>query len=43
VPGRPVVIEQRSDDLYSAIDAASKRAARAVQRSVGKQRDRRRG
>lgn len=43
VPGKPVVVEQRSEDLYSAIDAASKRAARAVRRSVGKQRDRRRG
>ncbi len=42
VPGKPVIVEQRSEDLYGAIDAASKRAARAVQRSVGRQRDRRR-
>ncbi|MGP1310548.1 MAG: HPF/RaiA family ribosome-associated protein [Phycisphaerales bacterium] len=40
--GHDVVVEQRSPDLYAAIDAASKRAARAVVRVVGRERSRRR-
>jgi ribosomal subunit interface protein len=42
MPGGPVIVEQRSDDLYAAIDAASRRAARAVRRSVSRQRTLRR-
>lgn len=42
MPHHPVIIEQRSDDLYGAIDAASKRAAKAVARAIGRQRAKRR-